>query len=160
MTEAEFELPIPADAVEFTRMYNSHEACAAALIRARWRNGFVCPSCKGSTGWWRNNRPLMECGSCGYLASATAGTIFHATKLPLDKAFRIVYLMVATKTGISAMELSRQAGVNYKTAELWMRKTRTLMVREEREHLSGKVEVDEAIVGGWSEESPLSLSLP
>lgn len=57
--------------------------------------------------------------------------------------------MVSEKNGISALGLQRQLGLNrYETAWAMLRRLRQAMVRPGRELLSGKVEVDETLVGG------------
>ena len=91
---------------------------------------------------------------CGQQTSILAGTLFHCCKLPLVVAFRIIYLIVAEKSGTNAMAISRQTGVSHRTALLWVRKVRSTMERRPREKLSGKVEVDETVVGGKTENMP------
>ena len=69
------------------------------------------------------------------------------------RLFRIVYLILAEKDGTNAMALSRQLGVSYRTALLWMRKVRAVMELRPKSKLRGPVEVDETIVGGKDEEA-------
>ena len=102
--------------------------------------------------WRRHTRPgIVECQYCHFGTTVSAGTLFHASKLPLFLLFKIVYLIVVDKRGISALGLKRQLGVNYKTAMLWLRKVRTAMVVPERSKLAGRVEVDESMLGGPAE---------
>lgn len=142
------ELPIPANALEFDKLYHDEENCLRALILAKWPSGFVCPACGSDRGWELTTRPVVECAACGHQASALAGTLFHGAKLPLSVLFRMVYMLVAEKSGTNMCALSRQCGVSYPTAVLWARKIRRAMVRPEREELSGTVEVDETTLGG------------
>jgi transposase-like protein len=142
------DIPVPRNALEFDDLYHSEEACIQALVDARWPGGFVCPRCEETHCWESESRLLFECVSCGYQASPTAGTMFHAAKLPLRKIFRLIYLVVAEKSGTNICALSRQAGVAYRTALLWARKIRHAMVRPQREKLNGTVEVDETVLGG------------
>lgn len=124
---ASLALPVPANLIEFTQMYGDEDACLEALIKARWPRGFVCPRCAHTTGWRHANRRLIECASCGHQASPTAGTLFHMAKLELHKLFLMLYLIVAEKDGANAKQLQRQAGVNYKTARLWLFKIREML---------------------------------
>jgi len=81
--------------------------------------------------------------------SVTAGTIFHRSKLSLVVIFRARWWMVAQKNGVSAVGLQRVLGLgSYRTAWTWLHKFRRLMVFPNREKLSGKVEIDETLVGG------------
>lgn len=148
VSELTMRIPVPANGPDFYRVFATEEACLDAVVRARWPQGFVCPNCAATKGWRLNGRPLVQCSQCDHQTSATAGTIFHSRKLPLTMIFRIIYLVMVQKSGISITGVSRETGVNYKTAELWMRKTRQMTVREDREKLRGTVEVDETILHG------------
>lgn len=48
--------------------------------------------------------------------SLTARTIFDSTKLPLTTWFLAIYLFTQRKNSVSALQLSRELGVSYKTA--------------------------------------------
>ena len=148
------ELSIPANALEFDDLYRDEETCLRTLIQAKWPDGFVCPRCRGEHGWELEARPVVECAACGHQASALAGTLFHSAKLSLRVLFRLVYQLVAEKSGTNMCALSRQMGVSYKTAILWSRKIRDAMVRPDRQKLAGVVEVDEATLGGPAEGCP------
>jgi transposase-like protein len=142
------DLPLPANALEFDELYRDEETCLRTLILARWPDGFECPRCGCSHGWELETRLVVECADCGRQTSPLAGTLFHSAKLPLTKLFRLVYQLVAEKSGTNICALSRQIGVSYRTAMLWARKIRHAVVRPGREKLSGTVEVDETILGG------------
>lgn len=145
---AALALPVPANMVEFVAMYGTEDACLDALIAARWQGGFSCPRCAHTKGWRHTNRRLIECAACGYQASPTAGTLLHHAKLPLHKLFLLLYLLVAEKDGANAKQLQRQVGVNYKTARLWTLKFRDMLHGRQRDKLTGRVQIDETIVGG------------
>ena len=142
------KLRIPADALAFERRFATESACRRALFRARYPEGFVCPRCGAGRHLRLRTRRAVQCAACRKQVSLTAGTLFHGTHLPLPRLFRIVYLVVAEKAGTNAMAISRQMGVSYPTALLWMRKVRAVMDLRPREKLRGPVEVDETIVGG------------
>ncbi len=72
--------------------------------------------------------------------------------MPLKTWFRAMWLVCASKNGMSAQNLQRQLGLrSYNTACLCLHKLRRAMVRPGRERLSGTVEVDETYVGGPAE---------
>lgn len=78
----------------------------------------------------------------------TAGTIFHASRLPLQSWFAAVWYVVNQKQGVSALGLQRVLGLgSYQTAWAWLHKLRRAMVLPGRELLSGAVEVDESYIG-------------
>jgi len=148
LAPAALALPVPANLVEFISMYGTEDACLDALIAARWPGGFVCRRCAQTKGWRHANRRLIECAACGFQASPTAGTLLHMAKLELHKLFLLLYLLVAEKDGTNCKQLQRQVGVNYKTARLWTLKFRDMLHGRERDKLTGRVQIDETIVGG------------
>lgn len=94
-------------------------------------------------------RGLMQCAACGRQTSVTAGTIFQDIRTPLPLWFRAMWAVTSQKTGISALGLQRELGLrSYKTAWAWLHKLRRAMVRPGRDRLAGRVEVDEAYIGG------------
>src|SRR2546426_12141263 len=95
------------------------------------------------------NRRLFQCTACGRQTSVTAGTIFQDIRTPLPMWFRAMWAVTSQKTGISALGLQRELGLrSYKTAWSWLHKLRRAMVRPGRDRLTGRVEVDEAYIGG------------
>ena len=76
-----------------------------------------------------------------------AGTIFEKSSTSLRLWFYAMYLMSATRCGISAKQIQRETGVTYKTAWRMFKQIRTLM--SENISLEGSsVEMDETYVGG------------
>jgi transposase-like protein len=78
-----------------------------------------------------------------------AGTIFAATKAPLCTWFRAMYHLTQSKGGISSIELGRRLGVTQTTA--WKIKHKLMQVMMERDatkRLTGRIEVDDAYLGG------------
>ena len=67
----------------FREAFGTEEQCRTALVRLRWPDGFVCPCCGPREHCVLAGRGLYQCNRCKKQASPTAGTIFHATKLPL-----------------------------------------------------------------------------
>ena len=90
--------------------------CRVFLERLRWPHGVRCPRCDDPRRIFRiEERAQFECGSCGYQFSVRAGTILHASHLPLWKWLLAVYLM-ASADDITAYRLARDLGISYKTA--------------------------------------------
>lgn len=142
----------PTDLLEFERRFGTTEACRAYLAALRWPDGFRCPRCGSERGWPRKAGGLIECAACRYKASATAGTIFDRTRIPLTVWFRAMWLVTSQKNGASALTLQRQLGLKrYETSWMLLHKLRRAMVRPGRDRLHGVVEVDESYVGGEEE---------
>lgn len=122
-------------------------ACLNYLAGLRWPDGFVCPACE-SGRHWRTAKARWMCANCGRQTSVTAGTIFHRTRTPLSTWFAAIWFITSQKNGVSALGLQRVLGFgSYETAWAWMHKLRRVMVRPERDQLSGVVELDEVFIG-------------
>lgn len=139
----------PMDLVEFEKEFQTESQCRAYIIRLRYRNGkFTCPLC-GSTKSYPVKETFYECAQCGHQESILSGTLFQDTHKPLRLWFRAIWYITSQKNGTSALGLQRILGLGtYKTAWLWLHKLRRAMARPGRDKLSGRVEVDEAYIGG------------
>src|SRR6201987_2829508 len=136
----------PRSLLEFQSRFATESACAQYLLERRWPHGFVCPGCGGGRAWLLQTKAFTyECADCGRQTSVTAGTIMHASKLPLTMWFWAAFLMATHSNGISALQLQNQLDLgSYRTARMLCAKLRRAMVNPAREPLSGVVEADEA----------------
>lgn len=135
----------------FLQRYGSDEQCEAALLQARWPDGFVCPNCGGrhASRFLREGRQYWQCSTCRRQTSLLSGTVFAASKLPLTVWFLAMHLLTQAKNNVSALELRRHLGVCYRTA--WLIKHKLIEVMTQREaarRLEGRVEMDDAYLGG------------
>lgn len=134
---------------EFLEKYGTEAQCRQALYRLRWPSGYICPECGNTTGCELKNRPIYQCHKCHHQTSLTAGSIFHGTKLPLSKWFLAIYLLTQRKKSTSALQLSREIGVNYNTAwKLKHKLMQVMMERQDGDWLCGRIEMDDAYLGG------------
>ena len=136
---------------EFMERYGSVEQCEQALMAWRWPQGFACPGCGSSahSAFRRGTLLYLQCSACRFQCSLISGTIFEATKLPLTRWFLAMHLLTQAKNNVSALELMRHLGVSYRTA--WLVKHKLMEVMRQREQgrwLSGRVEIDDAYLGG------------
>ena len=136
---------------EFMERYGSVEQCEQALMAWRWPQGFACPGCGSSahSTFRRGTLLYLQCSACRFQCSLISGTIFAATKLPLTRWFLAMHLLTQAKNNVSALELMRHLGVSYRTA--WLVKHKLMEVMRRREQgrwLSGRVEIDDAYLGG------------
>ena len=138
----------PMNEIEFDERFCNEQACYDYLFQNRWPDGFVCTQC-GNADYWLSNRNLFICTNCQFNHSLTAGTIFNGTRKKLRLWFKALWWFTTRKTGISALALKALLGLgSYNTAWTWLHKLRRCTIRDEREKLSGEVEVDEIYVGG------------
>jgi len=136
---------------QFLARYGDEQQCEAALEDARWPEGFRCAKCQSKEHYQYRRRSvkIFQCRICRTQTTLTEGTIFHSTKLPLTIWFQAMYLLTQNKNNVSALELRRLVGISYPAA--WRMKHKLMQVMCEREsatRLSGRVEVDDAYLGG------------
>lgn len=149
MNQVQFQAGMSLD--QFMAHYGTQEQCEAALEKCRWPSGFVCRGCGARAHYvvWHGKAKTFQCCACDHQTTLTGGTIFHSTKLPLTKWFQAMYFLTQAKNNVSALELKRLIGVCYRSA--WRLKHKLLEVMTQREagrRLEGRVEVDDAYLGG------------
>jgi transposase-like protein len=145
--------PVPQmSAAQFDAAFPDEDACKAYLVARRWPDGVHCPRCGNPKVYDLKSRQWhWQCEQCapdGYRFSHIAGTIFENTNKPLRDWFKVAHLMLASKKGMSALQIMRYMGFgSYKTAWLMCHKIRTALI-EDIKQLGGIVEVDETFIGG------------
>jgi hypothetical protein len=101
------------------------------------------------TTFERDGRRYWQCRTHRHQSALISGTVFEATKLLLTCWFVAMHLLTQAKNNVLALELKRHLGVCYKTA--WLMKHKLMEVMRQREDsrvLDGRVEVDDAYLGG------------
>lgn len=129
--------------------YPNNDACLDEIMRLRFGASITCPECKNKSKFHRatKKRRCYECQWCGYQIHPTKNTIFEHSSTPLSYWFYAIYLMTATRSGVSAKELERQLGVTYKCAWRMAMKIRELVGKNDATPLKGTVEADETYIG-------------
>jgi transposase-like protein len=133
------------------------ETKAREWLQARvWPNGPVCPHC-GATGddvtalQGKVHRPgLYQCSQCREQFTVTVKTIFERSKVPLSKWLAALFMMTASKKGVSAHQIHRSLGISYKTAWFLCHRLREAMRTGGLAPMGsggGTVEVDETYFG-------------
>ena len=138
---------------EFDKLFPDEDACKAYLIRRRWPEGVRCPRCGNDKLAELKTRPFhWQCKACapsGYRFSVLVGTVFENTNVSLHIWFRVIYLMLTSKKGISALQVHRMMGFgSYQTAHYLCHRVRAGLADPEFRKLVGIVEVDETYIGG------------
>ncbi len=124
----------------------------------RWPDGRVCPHCEivgnSTLLQGKSTRPgLYKCKSCRKPFTATMGTVYEKSHIPLHKWLLATHLMCASKKGISAHQLFRMLGFgSYRTAWFMAHRIREAMTTDvgALPPLGGDgavVEVDETFIG-------------
>ena len=122
------------------------------FCKLRWpeTNGSpVCPRCECAKAYHLSTRRKFKCAACHHQFSVTSGTIFACRKLSFVDLLAAICLFVNAAKGASALQLSRDLDVQYKTAFVLAHKLREALAAETAElRLSNTVEVDGAYFGG------------
>jgi transposase-like protein len=159
--------------IDVQKELGTEEQCLAYLEALRWPEGVRCVQCghdnvskfataegsrqrvnsKGETVTVKvPARQLYQClnPECGHQFTATVGTIFNDSHLPLDKWMLAVAIMCNAKKGVSAKQLQRDLAVSYKTAWFLSHRIREAMILGNwtDEKMGQTVEADETYVGG------------
>jgi transposase-like protein len=136
------------------------ETEAREWLEARvWANGRVCPHCgnadqdKITKLEGKAHRPgVYQCNEpeCRQQFTVTVNTVFERSKIPLTKWLAALFLMTASKKGVSAHQVHRVLGISYKSTWFLMHRLREAMRSGGLEPLGGEgkiVEADETYFG-------------
>jgi transposase-like protein len=137
------------------------ETAARDWLEARvWANGQICPHCgnadqdKITKLEGKAHRPgVYQCNEteCRQQFTVTVNTVFERSKIPLTKWLAALFLMTASKKGISAHQVHRMLGISYKSTWFLMHRLREAMrvggLVPPMGEDGGAVEVDETYFG-------------
>ena len=137
------------DIIEIFEVFPTQQDCIAYLEKVRWSDKPRCPYCKSPKQTPLPKEHRYHCNNCNTSFSVTVGTIFHKTHLPLQKWFLATSLILNAKKGIAARQLARHIKVHRNTAwRISMKIREAMMEQEQRNILSGIIEMDETYIGG------------
>lgn len=137
--------------IQFIEKCGTEEKCREKLFNLRWPDGHTCDKCGGKESKKISTRNEYICSNCGKQFSLICGTVFEGTKLPIQKWFCAIFLMSKDKRGVSALQLSRELGINYKSARLMAINLKNAMTKRDMEYmLEGIIEMDEFYLGKGS----------
>ncbi len=135
--------------VQLLRMFPTQDGCIEWLEKVRWNGEPTCAHCGAMD---KIGRPASKphtywCGHCRKYFTVTTGTIMHSTKTPLQNWIVAIYSVMTARKGASAMQLSKELGVQYRTAWYMLHRVREACAGGEFQ-LGNIVEMDEVYIGG------------
>jgi transposase-like protein len=140
-------------------IFTNEEAARKHFEAIRWPDGVTCPHC-GVVGeatelQGKSTRPgLYKCRACQKPFTATMGTLYERSHIPLHKWLLATHLIAASKKGVSAHQLWRMLGFgSYRTAWFMAHRIREGMapLKGTAGPLGGEgkiVEADTTYIGG------------
>ena len=140
------------DLLKVMERFPDQAACIEHLEKIRWKGKPQCPHCESEHVGKREETKIgrigrWNCHECHATFKVTCGTVFHGAKIPLQKWFLAISLMVNAKKSLSSYQLSRDLDLNQKSA--WRIETciRAEMAKDSI-LLNGIIEADETYIGG------------
>ncbi len=126
------------------------------LEKELWPDGPICPHCgtinEATLLHGKSHRPgLYQCNACREPFTVTVGTLYERSKIPLHKWLAATHLMMASKKGISSLQIGRMLGLSKKTAWFLCHRIRESLRETNPDMIGGEgktVEIDESFVGG------------
>lgn len=146
--------------IQVAAKFSTEEAAREYFENLRWPDGPACPHCgncdqarlyKVTPNPEKKIRAgLYKCAECLQSFTVTVGTVCEDSHIPLNKWLIGFYMMCASKTQVSALQLQRQLEIgSYRSALFMCQRIRfALMDVFPTGKLGGTVEVDETYIGG------------
>jgi transposase-like protein len=136
--------------------FTNEDEARRFLEASRWPDGPVCPFCGQLDTVKPVNGPSMGpgwyyCSECQDKFTVRVGTLYERSHIPLHKWLLASHLIVASKKGMSSLQLSRMLGITYKSAWFMAHRIREGMTPAKRGPIGGQgrtVESDETVIGG------------
>ena len=134
---------------QLLRKFPDDEACIKWLEKIRWDGVPTCCRCEETkkVSSPKSKPNTYWCGKCRKHSTVTTGTILHATKTPLQNWMIAIYSVMTARKGVSALQLSKELGVQYRTAWHILHRIREACDSSEMK-LFDVVELDESYIGG------------
>jgi transposase-like protein len=100
----------------------SQDDCLDLLEEVLWNNQPICPYCGSHQHTQLINEHRYRCNSCHTAYSVTVKTIFHDTRLPLNKWFAAIYVLLIMNEETTARDLADGLSINKNTAWYLMKR--------------------------------------
>lgn len=138
-------LSVEVDFDEFSKIYPDQDHCLLFLEKLKDKRGYRCYKC-GHTHYYQGAlQGSRRCSKCSYTESVTAHTLLQNTRIPINKAFYIIFLVYSTKGKISSYKLSEILSIRQSTC--WAYSSRIKKAIQDRKR-KGKNDQTEEL--GWT----------
>lgn len=130
------------DFEEFSKIYPDRDSCYEYLADLKWRNGYICKKCDNGEFFHGHTPHSRRCRKCDYDESVTAYTIFANSRIPITKAFYMIFLIYSSKGKLSSHKLSEILTIRQSTCWAYSNKIKQLLANKKQNKLKGSQ--------GWS----------
>jgi two-component system, sensor histidine kinase LadS len=119
---------------EFSKIYPDRETCFKFLSDLKWEKGYNCRKC-ANTHYGHGHLPYSRrCSKCGYEESVIAYTLLQNTRIPINKAFYMIFLMYSTNGKISSHKLSEILSIRQSTCWAYSSRIKKVM-NDKKKHV-------------------------
>jgi len=116
---------------DFELQFSTELQCLEFLANEKWKSGYVCTKC-GNMNYCKGKTPFSRrCTKCKHDESATAHTMFHRCKIPINEAFIMAY-EVCSLPDISISNLSEKLKIRHMTC--WKLKKKIMECLKENQN--------------------------
>ena len=145
---------------DLQRMFPDEQSAIDYLAGILWKNGVVCPYCKGQNVKERKNRKnYHHCNDCNKDFTIRTETIFHRSHIKLHKWLYAMCLLLQARMGILSMELSKLLEISQVSAWFLEQRIRAACGNMTDKILSGIIEADVTHIGGLEKNKHKSKRL-
>jgi len=131
------------DFEEFSKIYPDRESCYAFLANLKWNHGYKCKKCN-SDQYFNGHTPYSRrCRKCDYDESVMAYTVFQNSRIPITKAFYMIFLIYSSKGKLSSYKLADILSIRQSTC--WSYSNKIIKLLAEKKKISKSKNND-----GWS----------
>jgi len=154
--------------IKLAQEYSDEDEARELFEAWRWPNGVTCPHCHFNEAYKITSKPdtknkarkgLYCCAACRKTFTATVGTVFEDSRVPISKWLMAIFILCSSKKSVSALQLSRMLGTTYKTAWFMAHRVRFAMGTDIQtaKPLENVCEADETFVGHFHRKTTVAL---
>ncbi len=136
-------MSVEVDFEEFSKIYPDRDSCLKYIAELKSAGQYNCRKC-GNNHFLLGRSPFSRrCTKCRYEESVTAYTIFQNSRIPITKAFYMIFLIYSSKGKISSHKLSEILVIRQSTC--WAFSSRIKKLLSEKKQL-----IKDSGSHGWS----------
>lgn len=138
--------------LDFLDYFSNEDDCLLLYFNLKF-SGHNCKKCGRPVvdNYARKPRKnCFRCKSCHTEIYPLSDSIFKNSAVSITNIFFIIFMLSAPKHSVSALQITKQLSISYKTAHRIMLLIRSLLGSVHQSKMKGVIEVDEAFLGKGS----------